>query len=150
MRWAVVSLYMGGSGKQGFYNSQEVGPARAMSHRGYECYILIPCTEDRIREERAEDGIVMVYVPARVFDVNVKYDWSVLSEYKIDVVQINCDNRIFAYSAIRYCGRYGILCYTYFGTLESDSKSLSKRGFMRFFSCRNLSAMKCHKNFANT
>ena len=150
MRWGIVSLYIGESGKQGVYNSQEIGLARAMSHRGYECFVFIPCTDAHVREERAEDGIEMIYVPSKVIGINARYDWSILSEYRIDVAQINSDNRIFAYRVIRYCDRHGILCYTYFGTMESDSRSTFKRLLMKGLMMRNVAEMKTHKNFAKT
>ena len=36
MNWAILELYCGGSGKLGFYNSQELGLARALKKSGMQ------------------------------------------------------------------------------------------------------------------
>ena len=66
MRFAITTLYCGSSGQKGFYNSQELGLARAMKPLGHEVIIFYP---DKDLQERSEeltpDGIRVVRVPAQ-------------------------------------------------------------------------------------
>ena len=41
-RWAILELYCGESGKIGFYNSQELGLARALREKEIETTIVYP------------------------------------------------------------------------------------------------------------
>ena len=59
-KFGLVELYCGASGKIGYYNSQEIGLARALKKLGYDCYIFYPDPKKaELSEERIEDDITV-------------------------------------------------------------------------------------------
>lgn len=97
MRFAITTLYCGTSGQKGFYNSQELGLARAMKPLGHEPIIFYPDKSLKQRsEELTPDGIRVVRAPARAVGVHGRYDWNSLLEYGVEALQIGSDNQIFA------------------------------------------------------
>lgn len=151
MRVGIVELYCGQSGKKGYYNSQEIGLAKALNKLGYEVVIFYPKLGISVcLEEIIEDRIKVIYVPARAIGNHSFYNWNVLLQYRIDVVQIGSDNQIFAPWLMRFCDRKGIKSYNYIGTIESDSDNLIKKKIMSILFARNVKAVKKHKCFAKT
>lgn len=151
MKLGIVELYCGASGKKGFYNSQEIGLAKAMKKLGYDIFIFYPSKAiSQIKEEIIEERINVIYMPAKVFGVHSKYDWKILLKYQIEVVQIGSDNQLFAPSMIKFCDKNKIPVYCYIGTTESDSKNTIKRNFLNVLYERNVRAYKKHKCFAKT
>ena len=47
MNWAIVELYCGESGKLGYYNSQELGLARALALKNINVTIVYPDREKK-------------------------------------------------------------------------------------------------------
>lgn len=151
MRVGIVELYCGSSGKQGFYNNQEIGIARALTKIGYECFIFYPQLNGKhIVEEKIDNQILIVNVPAKSIGVHSYYDWHVLQEYKIDVVQLDGDNQLFVPSISRFCDKNGIKLYNYLGTTKSDTNNRLKEKLMALFYRRNLKTYKTHKCFVKT
>ena len=151
MKFGIVELYCGDSGKKGFYNSQETGLARAMKSLGYDSVIFRPCKKIKnVEEEEIENRIKVVYVPASTIGVHSRFDWSILSEYQIEVVQLESDNQVFAPDCIHYCEGKGILIYNYIGTISSNSKNRVKFFFLNLGFGRNIRAYKRHKCFSKT
>lgn len=151
MRLGIVRLYFGESGKKGFYNSQEIGLARAMKKIGYEIYIFIPNPNITIIEEESEEeGIKVIYVPAKTVGVHSRFYWKVLENYKIDVVQLEADNQIFAPDIISYCDKNHILLYLYIGVTESDTNCKTKKFLFDILFRRNIRSYKSHMCFAKT
>ena len=151
MRIGIVELYCGISGKKGFYNNQEIGLARAMKKKGYDSIIFYPQTDiNHFREEVIEEKIKVVYVPAIVIGNHSYYDWNILIQYDIDVVQIGYDNQIFAPTLIHYCDRNNIKLYNFIGTIVSDSDNTLKKGIMKMVFVHNAKLLKTHKCFVKT
>lgn len=149
MRFAITALYCGASGQKGFYNSQELGLARAMKPLGYEPVIFYPvrdlaCPE----EEMTSDGILVVRVPAKSVGVHGRYDWNILLKYSVEALQIGSDNQLFAPALIRFCEQNGIRVYNYLGTVGSDSKNPLKSQLMGLLYRRNLRFYRKTKCFA--
>ena len=151
MRLGIVELYCGASGQKGFYNSQELGLARAMKPLGYEPVVFYPGKGLAApEEERTPDGICVVRVPAKAVGVHGRYDWKILLEYGVEAVQIGSDNQIFAPDLIRFCDKNGIRVYNYLGTVGSDTGNPLKALLMGLLYRRNLRAFRTHKCFAKT
>ena len=151
MRLGIVRLYNGASGIKGYYNSQELGAARIMKELGYEVFIFIPTPG--IKEsysDKEEDNISTIYIPARTIGVHSRFDWSILKEYDIDVVQLGADNQIFAPDIISYCDKNHILIYLYIGVTESDTNSKIKKIIFSLLFKRNIRSYKKHMCFAKT
>lgn len=151
MRFAITVLYCGASGQKGFYNSQELGLARAMKPLGYEPVVFYPDKDlKQPQEETTSDGIPVVRVPAKSLGVHGWYDWNILLKYDVKAVQIGSDNQLFALELIRFCERKGIRVYNYIGTTVSDSHNPVKSLLMGLLYRRNLRAYRKTKCFAKT
>ncbi len=151
MNFGIAEVYYGASGKVGFYNNQQIGLSRAMKKLGYKCFVFMPDINlDQPTEEHIEDDITVVRCPAKMLGVHARYDWSILTRYNIDVVQVGSDNHLFAGDLIRYCDKYDIKAYSYFGTVESDNNNRLKRTLMNLLFRRNVSVFRNHANFAKT
>lgn len=146
-----VELYCGKSGKRGFYNSQELGMAKAMKRKGYTSVIFYPDTTiSSIVEEIIEPYITIVYCPAKAIGVHSYYDWKVLLKYSIDVAQIGSDNQLFFPSLVKFCRINNIKFYNYIGTIESNSPGVIKGFVFHTLTRRNINIYKQSKCFAKT
>ncbi len=151
MVFGIVELYHGQSGKVGFYNSQELGLARAMKKLGHTCVIFYPGTGIKTIEETVvEEHIKVVYVPAHTIGIHSWYDWRVLTDYHIEVAQIGSDNQLFVPSLVKFCNKHNIYCYHYVGVVGSTSNNPLKRMVMRLLYQRNLKLFRIQQVFAKT
>ena len=124
MNWAIMELYCGGSGKMGYYNSQELGLARALRKYGIDVTIVYPDKAlKKETEETVEEGITIFRVPCRTLGVHAFYELSFLKERGIDVVHLDSDNQMYAPEVIRYCRDNHIFCYNYIGTVYSNTET---------------------------
>jgi len=151
MTLGIVELYQGSSGKQGYYNSQEIGLARAMKKMGYKCLIFYPDSNVFVYQiQKIEDGIQMITCPAINIGVHSKYNWNILQKCHVDVVQIGSDNQIFAPGLIRFCDKHKIPVYCFIGTVDSDTVNPLKKIGMNLLFRRNIQSYKRHKCFVKT
>ena len=139
MNWAIMKLYYGGSGKTGYYNSQELGLARALKKYGIHITLVFPDREMcRESEENLEKNISILRVPCKVLGVHTFYNLSFLKRREIDVVHLNSDNQMYVSNVVRYCQKNHIFCYNYIGTVFSDSENRLKRILINCVSRRNI------------
>ena len=151
MNWAIMELYCGGSGKMGYYNSQELGLARALRKYGIDVTIVYPDKAlKKETEETVEEGITIFRVPCRTLGVHAFYELSFLKERGIDVVHLDSDNQMYAPEVIRYCRDNHIFCYNYIGTVYSDTENRVKRLLMNLVSRRNIRCFRGMLTFAKT
>lgn len=139
MNWAIVELYCGESGKLGYYNSQELGLARALALKDINVTIVYPDREKKVQSlEKVEERISILRVPCTSFGVHAFYKLDFLLERKIDVVHLDSDNQMFAPSVMRFCRRHHIFFYNYVGTVYSDTENVLKKYLMKCISARNI------------
>lgn len=139
MNWAILELYCGESGKLGYYNSQELGLARALSRRNINVTIVYPVKGlEQMEIQEVETGISVLRVPCRSFGVHAFYELTFLLDRKIDVVHLDSDNQMYAPSVMKFCKKNGIFFYSYVGTIYSDTKNFLKKQLMRAVSRRNI------------
>lgn len=151
MRVGIVDLYCGQSGKKGYYNSQEIGLAKAMVRLKNECIIFRPDTECRsVLEEQIIEGVLLVSIPARKIGVHSRFKWKLLLKYQLDVLQLNSDNQIFAPELSRFCKQHKISQYHYLGTTGSDGATGIKAVLMGMLYQRNVRMLKTVPCFAKT
>ena len=151
MRIGIVELYCGGSGKKGFYNSQEIGLSRAMKKLGHKMFIFYPDSSSKdVTEELVECGVTVLRVPAKHIGVHGCYDWNIFLKYGLEVVQINGDNQLWVPECVKFCEDNDIKIYYYLGTLESDSSNIIKKYILQMLAQRNLKCYARHKCFVKT
>lgn len=139
MNWAIVELYCGESGKLGYYNSQELGLARALASKNVNVTIVYPDRNEKMRQlEEVEEGICILRVPCRAFGVHAFYNLDFLLERKIDVVHLDSDNQMFAPEVMKFCRKHHIFFYNYIGTIYSDTENMLKKLIMKAVTFRNI------------
>lgn len=149
--FAIVRLYCGGSGGDGFYNMQELGLAKALVAYQYHVYIFLPSVKKQsVRKESIGENITIVYVPFKCIGDHGFFDCNILIDYKIDIVHLLSDNQIFAPHVMKFCKGSGIKCYNYVGTVFSDSHNFLKRFVMNILAKRNINYLKKSLIFAKT
>lgn len=151
MKWAILKLYYNKSEETGYYNSQEIGLARALASMGEDVIVVEPkCNIENAQLKKFENNIHILYVPSKTFGIHSFYKLNFLLEKKIDVVHLNSDNQIFAPSVIKFCQKHHILFYNYIGTIYSDSNYFFIRALMGMVSRRNIYYYKRSPVITNT
>lgn len=144
---AILRLHCGAVGKLGFYNSQEIGKAKAFAKLNYNITVFIPDHNIRNKEEKGiAEHIKLVYMPCRKIGIHAFFDLLVLKEYGIQVVELENDNSLFAPQILKYCTANNIYVYNYIGTIYSNKGSYIKRWIMRWVLCRNVRYIKRYDN----
>lgn len=149
--FAIIRLYCGKSGSKGFYNSQEIGLAKAMRKLGYRCVVFYPDIYNAVvSEDIVCNGIKIINVPAKNIGNHSKFNWNILKEYNVDVAEIESDNQIFAPELLNFCDKNEILAFSYIGITNTDSKNGFKQSLMKFLFRKNVNIYRQHMNFAKT
>ena len=131
-------------GQKGYYNSQEVGLAKALSPLCGEVtiYKLVP-----LGEEKRTEGIVgyenleIRYLPAKNFGINGKLDIRDL-DGNLDALIHFSDTQFSVPKAYAWCRKNGIKYLPYIGVLESHSTSKLKETITNVMFSRNLRVYK--------
>ena len=151
MRVGLVELYCGESGKIGYYNSQELGLAKALVKRGCEVCIFMPnVSAKELKEEILSEGIIYVSCPAKSIGIHSWYDWNIIKKYNLDIVQVGADNQLFAPNLMRFLHKNHIKAYCYIGTVESDSSNPLKKKLLSTLFKRNIREYKRTQIFVKT
>lgn len=150
-KWAILELYCGESGKIGFYNSQELGLARALAEKGIETTIVYPVKGlEKEEEQQPEPGITILRIPCRAVGIHAFYHLNFLPERGIEVVHLDSDNQMYAPEVMKFCKKHGILFYNYVGTVYSDTDKVWKKRLMNLISDRNIRYFKKYGVVAKT
>lgn len=149
--WAILELYCGESGKLGFYNSQELGLARALVLKGIRPMIVYPVKGIKaVEEQKIEEEITILRVPCRAIGIHAFYNLNFLLEKNIDVVHLDSDNQMYAPAVMKFCAKNGIRFYNYVGTLYSDTGNFIKKKLMNLISARNMRYFRKYQTVAKT
>lgn len=104
MKWSILKLYYGKSGNTKYYNSQEIGLARALAAKGEDVIIVAPNPKIKTDYlEKFEDKIHILEVPCKTFGVHSFYNLNFILEQQINVVHLNSDNQLFTPNVIKFC-----------------------------------------------
>ena len=147
----ILSLYTGESGKEGFYNNQAIGIAKAYEKKGYVSYVVNLCKDKKNVEIKVlTETIFCMQVPAKTFGVHGVCKLGFLKEIDASLVHLNADNQFYVPRVIKWCKKNGIPIYSYVGTIESDTNNAIKRFLMRLFVKRNLKCFSYTPTFCKT
>ncbi len=172
IRIGIVELYCGGSGKKGFYNSQEIGIAKEFVKRGYECIVfkadktitqiseeIIDCEPiDRSADRDVKDdisaekkkNIKCIRIPARSLGVHGLIDPRLLDRYNIDVFQVAGDNQLFLPILVKHLKKKNYPFYYYLGVIHSNSQNKAVRKLMDVLIRKNIRLYRQGKCFVKT
>ncbi len=145
MNIVFLKLYITEELNNKFYNSQELGLAKALLEMHPEHrvdIILLSKSVSSIDRTDITNRLSIIVVPAKGFGHHGRLDLSILKEMDTELVHLMADNMIYAPDVIRYCINNGIKCHLYIGTLFTDSKKWYMKTISRFLMTRNIRAYK--------
>lgn len=133
-------------GKKGYYNSQEIGLAKAFSPivDKVEVYKLIAFEEDSsARDEQLEGytNAIVHYIPAKHFGINGFVDTNKLDNV-LDALIHFSDTQFSVPKVYKWCKKKNISYIPYIGVVESHSTSKFKQLITNVMFRRNLSIYK--------
>ncbi len=119
MRLAIVCTMINGFGRKGFYNSQEIGLARALAAYGHTVHIYKGCAAS----EKAETlpmgpGVTIQYIPMWALGPHGYLKTSLINP-DLDAMLCFMDQQQFMPHLYRFCKKYQIVFVPYVGTAHS-------------------------------
>lgn len=145
MKLGIIRLYLGDSGKAGYYNIQEIGLAKALAKRGIitDIFFLVDKKqENKIIINEISNMIRIIYIPAnKLFNHGIVSPKFIL-DYNIDIVHLLSDNQIMVPNFIKFCKKHNIPMYNYIGTINSDTSNKLKKFIMNNIENRNIKFFK--------
>ncbi len=162
MNIVFLKLYITNEVNNAFYNSQEMGLAKALVEKHPEHHVDIVMLSESVSKRQYsklraevlgqdEAGDIRVHVlPAKGFGHHGFIELGILKELKADLVHLLADNMFYAPQVISYCLKNDIRCHLYIGTLFTDSSNGLKRAVSRVMMGRNLSAYRKVPVYAKT
>lgn len=141
MRIGILDLYTGNCNNIGYYNVQEIGLIRQLiKNEDVEAIFFKLVDKNKlgcIREEYLDDGIRIVYIPANTFKLQVWFNYKILNNYSIDILQIGTDTQFISKYIIKWALNNGIKVISYIGVIETDSKNIIKKILINKFVFNN-------------
>lgn len=153
MNIVFLKLYVTNEVNSAFYNSQEIGLAKALVKLHPEHHVDVVMLSRNVTAEKKTDignGIMIHVLPGKGFGHHGRIDLRILKELKTDLVHLLADNMMFAPNVICYCKKNGIKCHLYIGTLFTDSNNGFKQSVGRILIGRNIKAYKTVPAYAKT
>ncbi|WP_034445964.1 glycosyltransferase family 4 protein [Butyrivibrio sp. AE2032] len=166
MNIVFLKLYITNEVNDVFYNSQEMGMARALvkAHPEHHVDIVllsrtVSARQDAIvaskgRDESGassgDDRIVIHTLPGKGIGHHGIIDLDILRELKADLVHLLADNMLYAPKLIDYCLENNIKCHLYIGTLFTDSSDGLKQTISKLMLGWNIRAYKKVPVYAKT
>lgn len=145
MKLGIIRLYIGESGKAGYYNIQEIGLAKALARNGISTDIFF-LVDKKLNKEivvnKINNKVRVIYIPAFKIANHGIISPKFILDYDLDIVHLLSDNQIMVPSFIKFCEKNNISAYNYVGTIESDTKNKLKKIIMDVFTKRNINYFK--------
>ena len=153
MNIVFLKLYITGEINNKFYNSQEIGLAKAVTeiHPEHRVDIILlskSCSQEEIN--CISDRISVHVLPAKGIGHHGYLDLSILLKLRADLVHFMADNMLYAPNVIRYCKKNNIGCHLYIGTLYTDSNNWIKKEVNKMLIGRNIRAYRTVPVYAKT
>ena len=150
MRLAIICTMINGFGRKGYYNSQEVGLARALAAYGHTVHIYKGC-EAAEKAETLEmgPGVTIQYIPMRAVGPHGYLKTSLLDP-NLDAVLCFMDQQQFMPHLYRFCRKHGIVFVPYVGTAHSLHSGLRAKVMDTLFHLGTLRLYKKLPTLAKT
>lgn len=152
MRIGMLVTSIGNFGQKGFYNTQEIGLAKAMDKLFEEVivYKAVPLTEKK--QKITIEGCIhssVIRVPVKNWGINGVWKCEIM-DTSLDVLIYFSDTQIAVPKIYNWCNRNGIKLYPYIGVIESHSTSIVKKFIIDILFKRNINVYKKCTCFAKT
>ncbi|MBQ3798215.1 MAG: glycosyltransferase family 4 protein [Butyrivibrio sp.] len=143
MNITFLKLYITNEINSSFYNSQEIGLAKAVTTVYPEHRVnIVLLTRGESKTQQITDRVTLYVVKAKGLGHHGRIDLSLLKELKTDLVHLLADNMLYAPNVIRYCRKNGIKYHLYIGTLFTDSNKWYRKTLDRLMMARNIAEYK--------
>lgn len=142
MKVGILITSISNFGQKGYYNSQEVGLAKALAREAdcVEVYKLVPMDQEK-RTELIDKNVRMHLIPARNHGINGVLDVRVL-DASMDALVHFSDTQFSAPKAFRWCRANLIRYIPYIGVVESHSTSSWKQRITNYLFRKNLAVYR--------
>ena len=152
MRIGLLMTSIGAFGQKGFYNSQEIGLAKAMDTLFDEVkvYKLVASGQQK-RLEKIENckHSSVLFLPAKSFGINGIMDTSVL-DTSLDVLIYFSDTQFAVPKVYKWTKKNKVRFFAYIGVIESHSTNRLKKMVVDMMFSRNLKVYQNTHCFAKT
>ena len=153
MNITFLKLYITDELNSSFYNSQEIGLAKAVTEVYPEHRVnIVLLSRGESRVEKITDKVTLHVVKAKGVghhgmlrrgvagepDNEENLGLDIIKELKTDVLHLLADNMLYAPNVIRYCRKNGIKYHLYIGTLFTDSNKWYRKALDRLMMSRNI------------
>lgn len=143
MNITFLKLYITNEINSSFYNSQEIGLAKAVTTVYPEHRVnIVLLTRGESKTQQITDRVTLYVVKAKGLGHHGRIDLSLLKELKTDLVHLLADNMLYAPNVIRYCRKNGMKYHLYIGTLFTDSNKGYRKTLDRLMMARNIAEYK--------
>ena len=151
MNITFLKLYITDELNSNFYNSQEIGLAKAVTrvHPEHSVNVVL-LTRGESSKQEITDKVTLYVVNARGIGHHGMLDLGLLKELKTDLVHLLADNMLYAPNVIRYCRKNGIKYHLYIGTLFTDSNKKWRKALDRLMMSRNIAEYKKSSVYVKT
>ncbi len=139
MRIGILVSSIGNFGKKGFYNTQEIGLAKALDHYFDEVRVYkFVSLEQEASIEKIEgcQNTSLQYIPAKSIGVNGVLDTEILDE-TMDVLVYFSDTQFAVPKVWKWTKKNNVQFYPYIGVLDSHSTSALKKLIVDSLAKRN-------------
>ena len=140
MRIGLLVTSIGNFGQQGFYNTQEIGLARALSQLVDEVkvYKLVSLQQEKRQEKISGcNNVSILFLPSKSLGNNGMIDISVLDK-TLDALVYFSDTQFAVPKVYKWAIKNNIKFFPYIGVLESHSTNRVKKLFVNWMFNRNL------------
>ncbi|MCR5556654.1 MAG: glycosyltransferase family 4 protein [Butyrivibrio sp.] len=153
MNITFLKLYITDELNSSFYNSQEIGLAKAVTEVYPEHRVnIVLLSRGEGRVEKITDKVTLHVMKAKGVghhgmlrrgvagepDNEENLGLDLIKELKTDVLHLLADNMLYAPNVIRYCRKNGIKYHLYIGTLFTDSNKWYRKALDRLMMSRNI------------
>ncbi len=152
MNIGLLSTRIADQGREGFYNRQDVGLAKALLglFATIQVYKTIPYgQEKRVEDLEGYDGISLIFIPTRRIGHNGLIDTTALDK-ELDVLVYFSDTQLAVPRVYKWAVKNQVLLLPYIGSIESHSTNVVIRQVIDLLFKRNLSIYKSSLCLAKT
>lgn len=152
MKIGLLITSIGDFGQKGFYNSQEIGMAKALDKYfdSVTIYKLVPKTQQKSTEHISDcKNVTLEMIPAQSVGTNGIFDVSVLDK-TLDALIYFSDTQISLPKIYSWAIKNNIKFFSFIGVLESHSTSAFKKFIIDSLFKRNLAVYKKCKCLVKT
>lgn len=144
MKIGLLVTFIGNFGQKGFYNSQEIGLAKALSPFCEQIHIYklsVSSEREHIEKVSGFDNISISVLPAKNFGANGLFDVNALDN-SMDALVCFSDTQFAVPKVYKWAVKNNIQFIPYVGVVKSHSPNLVKRLIVDFLFWRNVSVYK--------